>query len=172
MLSFAGRILIAASLLGAAGASPAADTGELAGPLQLVQGERSEIHATVLQRIRSQRDWLTLWNAMGVRATRAEPAPTVDFSREQLVAFFAGDQRSGGVEVTVQGIATAADRLILAVRLSLPGSGCVVTSALSQPYQVVRIDRSLSERPLEFHYEIEKRDCDRGTGRTPAEPSS
>jgi hypothetical protein len=159
--------LIAASLLSAAGAT-AADTGDLAGPPQLVQGERSDIHATLLQRIRSQREWLALWNAMGVRATRAEPAPTVDFSHDQLIAFFAGDQRSGGVEVTVQGIATAADRLILAVRLSLPGSGCVVTSALSQPYQIVRIDRSLSERPMEFHYEIERRDCNRGAAGAPA----
>ncbi|HEY3659452.1 MAG TPA: protease complex subunit PrcB family protein [Steroidobacteraceae bacterium] len=169
MPSYAIPAFIAASLLGAPGAI-AADTGDLAGPPQLVHGERSDIHATLLQRIRSQRDWQTLWNAMGVRATRAEPAPPVDFSREQLIAFFAGDQRSGGVEVTVQGIAAAADRLILTVRLSLPGAGCVVTSALSQPYQIVRIDRSLSERPMEFHYEIEKRDC--SGGRSSAAPVS
>jgi hypothetical protein len=43
-----------------------------------------------------------------------------------------------------------------------------VTSALSQPYQIVRIDRSLSERPMEFHYEIEKRDCNRGAAGAPA----
>jgi len=164
--------LFAAFVLGARAISSAyaADPPDLAATPQLVHGERSEIHATLVQRIRSQRDWLTLWNAMGVRATRTEPAPAVDFSRDQLIAFFAGDQRSGGVEVTVQGIATAADRLILAVRLSLPGSGCIVTSALSQPYQIVRIDRSLSERPMEFHYEIEKRDC--SAGRSSAAPTS
>jgi hypothetical protein len=137
-------------------------------PEPLVQGDRSEIHTLLVQRVRGQRDWLALWNAMGLRATRASAAPQVDFSSEQLLAFFAGDQRSGGVAVSIEGIEARDDRLSLTVRLQLPGAGCVVTTAMSQPYQIVRIDRALPERPIDFRYVIERHACNAASGRPAA----
>lgn len=141
----------------------AADGDAEALPEAVLQGDRSEVHALTIQRVRTTREWTALWSQLGPRVTRAQPPVPFDFSAGQLLAFLAGDQRSGGVEVSVRGIDVLPDRLALRVHFSYPGPGCVVSTALTQPFQVVRIDRSLPERPIEFRYEFERRACAPGT---------
>ncbi len=58
---------------------------------------------------------------------------------------FAGQQPTGGYTIEVQEVADFGDTRTFSVALTAPGAGCVVTDALTSPYQIIRV-------PVGTHY--------------------
>jgi hypothetical protein len=96
--------------------------------------------------VRDQASWTRLWAEIHAGQTPVEPPPAVDFSREMLVAVALGTRPTGGFAVKVRGVATRGDRLEVAVLETCPPPGAMVTAALTQPVEVVRVPR-LSQTP-------------------------
>jgi hypothetical protein len=63
----------------------------------------------------------------------------VDFAREMLIAVATGTRPSGGFSIRVTGVTALGDVLEIAVLERCPASGAIVTQALTQPVEVVRV---------------------------------
>ncbi|MDB5264452.1 MAG: hypothetical protein JWN64_23 [Parcubacteria group bacterium] len=71
-----------------------------------------------------------------------EPVPDVDFSKEYVVAIFAGQKSSGGYSVKVSKIEDSTTTRKVYITLTAPGSGCITIQALTSPYQFVRVSNT------------------------------
>jgi hypothetical protein len=77
--------------------------------------------------------WASLGPAAGAR-------PSVDFSRDIVIAVAAGQQTSGGHTIAVQQVTRVGDGLAVQVLETTPGVGCNTSQALTQPVDVVVVD--------------------------------
>ena len=65
--------------------------------------------------------------------------PTMDFSKEYVVGVFAGQKSSGGYAIAVTGVEDMGDERTISVTITAPGENCMVTQALTAPYQLIRV---------------------------------
>jgi hypothetical protein len=84
---------------------------------------------------------------------KGAPPPDIDFSKEFVIAVFAGQQPTGGHSIVVAAVIDALDTRIVDVKLVKPGAGCMVTEALTTPYQIVAVP--ISDAPL-MHKDLEE----------------
>ena len=81
------------------------------------------------------------------------PAPKADFSTGVVVFLLAGSRRTGGFAVVPGSVEVATDgRATVHARIDEPGSGAMVTQALTSPYAVVHVS-SRSITSVEWPHE-------------------
>jgi len=133
---------IASSIAAAAGTAHGQDETGPALPFETLLTEaRSGLTEPRREVIRSERAWRELWARVfaGVNPTPTRPA--VDFSREMLIVVALGERRSGGFGIAVQRVSPRADGLAIEVLESCPAPGAMVSMGLTQPLEVVRLER-------------------------------
>jgi hypothetical protein len=88
----------------------------------------------------------TAFSALWAQAFRfvseAPPVPTIDFTREMLIAASLGTRPSGGYSITVDSVTSGGSELAIFVSAIAPGSTCAVTGALTHPVVIVAIPRT------------------------------
>lgn len=84
---------------------------------------------------------LELWNRAYGSSLEVPPVPSVDFSRETVVAVFQGDKPTGGYGIEVLAAAIEAGELFVDMRFSEPDPGAITTQALTSPWIFVRVLR-------------------------------
>ena len=82
--------------------------------------------------IRDQGTWSQFWSELG-----AGVRPEVDFSQDLVIAVASGERTSGGHDIQVQSVTRAGGELRIEVLETSPGAGCITTTALTQPVDVV-----------------------------------
>jgi hypothetical protein len=82
--------------------------------------------------IRDPATWSRFWAELG-----AGVRPQVDFGRDLVIAVASGERSSGGHDIAVQRVAREGGQLRIEVLETTPGPGCMSTSALTQPVDVV-----------------------------------
>ena len=95
--------------------------------------------------VRDEATWARLWDEI---YRPVEPTPhrlEVDFTKDMLIAVAMGTRRSGGFDITVERIAVEDGQLMVTVRSSRPPPDAVVGMALTQPLQIVRVERTDQE---------------------------
>jgi hypothetical protein len=95
--------------------------------------------------VRDEEAWARLWSQVYLPVEPVPERPEVDFSREMLIAVAMGTHRSGGFDISVQRIAVEDERLMVTVHTSRPPPGAMVGMALTQPLQIVRVERNDEE---------------------------
>ena len=143
-----------AELAGAAFAMLACASGpsgsEGTGTEQPFQSVVSELHSGIAEKrrevVRDQESWARLWSEIHRRQDSAGQPPAVDFSRQMLILAALGTRPTGGFAVKVRGVSTRGEQLEVVVLESCPAQGAMVTAALTQPVEVVRVAR-LSQTP-------------------------
>lgn len=119
----------------AAGAAPA--------ELEQWSGLRSGVTVTSHRVLRDAAAWNAFWQAVGMPAPRPFHP-----DREQAVAVFLGERRTGGYTVRVESAGSQAGRLVVTYRESRPPRGTFVTQALTSPWALVVVPRT--ELPVEI----------------------
>ncbi len=71
-----------------------------------------------------------------------KPIPAIDFSKEYVIAVFAGEKPTGGYVVEASSVTDDGESRVVTVTLTSPGKGCMVTEALSAPFQIVAVPLS------------------------------
>ncbi len=106
------------------------------------QGSESGIHAPTELVIRTASEWRALWHrhTAGTPQTRTVP-PAVDFSREMVVAAFAGEVPRSS-RLAILKIFPNAGRLVVLVRLRGPGGPELDGVNPATPFHIVRLPRS------------------------------
>ena len=110
----------------------------------ILAAAHSGLHDRTREIVRDEAGWARLWAE--IHGSDAPAVPPVDFSRQMLIVVALGTRPSGGFGIRVGGVATRGDRLEVAVLESCPPPGAMVTAALTQPVEVVRVAR-LSQAP-------------------------
>jgi hypothetical protein len=103
--------------------------------------------------IRDANGWAAFWSELGVG-----DRPAVDFTRDIVVAVAAGQQSSGGHEISVTQVTNANGELRIEVLETSPGPNCMTTTALTQPVDVVVVP-AVGAKSWSFVEQKEVRGC-------------
>lgn len=102
-----------------------------------------------------------LWARAFTNLDPAPARPRVDFEREFVVAAALGERRSGGFGIEVAGASAAEGGIAAEILTISPGRNCVLTDALTQPLDIVKVPRPTARAvPVRFSERAVVRDCD------------
>lgn len=99
-----------------------------------------------------------LWVFLYGNASNTPPLPDIDFSREEVVAVFAGEKPTAGYEISVAGIHDTNNKRIVAVTIQTPGASCTVPGFQTSPYEIVTVPTS--SLPFTHKDVIKTQPCD------------
>ena len=92
--------------------------------------------------IRDREAWLKLWKQIASQQQPSPPPPDIDFSREMLIVVAMGQRNTGGFGIIVDGVYKRDKKLEVVVKSTSPGNNCMTTQALTQPVDIVRVQKS------------------------------
>lgn len=105
-------------------------------------GSQSGIGERGLHVARTEAEWTALWKRHTSRTQPAPPTPKVDFNADMVIAVFAGTKKSGGYSLGISRIKEAGNKLMVDVVESSPRPGAMTTMALTQPFHIVKLQKS------------------------------
>ncbi len=101
----------------------------------------SGLHERRREVVRDEAGWARLWAQIHEGVTPPPAVPPVDFSRDMLIAVATGTRATGGFGIKIRSVARRGDRLEVVVLETCPAPGDRVSMGLTQPVQVVRVER-------------------------------
>ncbi|WP_420128609.1 protease complex subunit PrcB family protein [Longimicrobium sp.] len=108
--------------------------------------------------VTSQAEWEATWQRIW-QNTRPVPAPpAVDFQHEVVLVAAMGSRSSGGHHIQLQQAAAQPGNVVVRVVETFPGEACVVTAAITEPVDVVRLPRT--SQPIQFQTVKQVHACD------------
>lgn len=109
--------------------------------------------------IRDQEAWHDMWKRIhSTVVVGLPPLPEIDFAREMVVVVALGARPTGGYGVIVDGAYERDDRLEVIVSVQSPGKSCMLTQAVTQPVDIVRIPKT--NRSVVFKDKENVHECD------------
>jgi hypothetical protein len=106
--------------------------------------------------IESSDEWKNVWSELTSDTAPAAEAPEVDFTLTMVLGL-ATHANTGGYSLTIHQVEEMADELVARATLVRPGSGCIVTMALTQPHHFVAVPRR--DKAVRFDVTRKLRDC-------------
>ena len=91
--------------------------------------------------VRTAADWQSLWR----RHAPSRPAPTVDFTKQMIVAVFLGSRPSGGYQAEITGVRSDGKTLIVQWLERRPGPGQMAAQVMTAPSHIVAVPRHEGE---------------------------
>jgi hypothetical protein len=110
--------------------------------LQEWRGSQSGILAPLATVARSAEEWEALWSRVRAGGLPTPAMPKVDFSREMVIAVFAGECPTGGYTITIEELAVWGNELQVLVRQAGPPAGAITTQVVTYPYHLVVVPSS------------------------------
>lgn len=110
--------------------------------------------------IRDAAAWKSYWSAIHRPFIPAPPPPEIDFAREIVVLAAMGTRPTGGFAIRIDSALADSARLVVLIRQVIPGTGCAVPAAVTQPLDLVRIPATAL--PVSFAERLERTDCPAG----------
>jgi len=104
----------------------------------IVMGPSSGIDEPRQAIARSADEWEKLWTEHAGNRER----PAVDFSREMVVALFAGTRPTAGYGVEIVGVRADGDTTIVEYRESAPPRDAITAQVMTSPFVMVAIPKS------------------------------
>jgi PrcB C-terminal len=91
--------------------------------------------------ITNTEDWEMLWDKVVSTSYPRPQAPDVDFSKHSLIAVFQGNQSSSGYSISVERLVKRGSKLKVHVREVSPADACRVLLVLTQPFEIIKVDK-------------------------------
>jgi hypothetical protein len=101
---------------------------------EIAHGSKSTVAKRVNYLIASAEDMKKLWNMVDAKGA----VPTVDFTKDDIIAVFAGEEPTTGYTIEVSTIEDSTERMVK-VTLGAPGGNCVTGQSITHPYQIIRV---------------------------------
>ncbi len=89
--------------------------------------------------IKSNDEWKDLWKRVHQRMIPQPVLPEIDFTRETVLAVFLGSRSTGGYSIEISHLKEDNQYITAVVKTRSPEPGGMVTTALSQPYHIVKV---------------------------------
>lgn len=87
--------------------------------------------------IQNEEELSLLWSM--IYGEDAPPMPAVDFATEEVLAVFAGEQATGGYDISVKDIVQENGTRVVTILHEMPEEGCMTTQAITSPFELVRV---------------------------------
>lgn len=125
------------------GGSSTANTGQSAGAnntsqpavavpfTELAHGTQSTVKKRINYLITSSSQLSELWKMIDATGQK----PTIDFTQNDVIALFAGEESTAGYEIAAAKIEDSATRDVT-ITLTKPGGSCILAQSLTAPYQI------------------------------------
>ena len=128
------------------------DAGSL--PIRRIgQWSTSGISTPAREVIRDDGAYARFWAGLG-----AGERPSVDFTRDVVIAVAAGQRSTGGHAIAVERVVRAGAGLAVEVVETVPGPGCATTQQLTQPVDVVVV-AAADARTWSFSDQTRTQEC-------------
>jgi hypothetical protein len=93
--------------------------------------------------IRDVEAWRKMWKQIYRRGPSPSPElPDINFSKEMVILAALGSRPTGGYAIFIESIYKRDGRLVIKVSSQSAGKNCMVTQAVTQPLDIVRIPKS------------------------------
>jgi protease stability complex PrcB-like protein len=102
------------------------------------KGDQSNIDEPKQVVIHDAAEWRKLWQ----QHSPDHPLPSVDFSKESVVAVFMGSRNTAGYSVAIVSTTDAQGALIVRYKETRPASGAITAQVITFPYHIVAIPKS------------------------------
>ncbi len=120
---------------------------------EITSGSVSQVTEQKNYAVRALDAFNDLWNKIG----QTPPPPKVDFTKNDVIAVFAGQKPTGGYAIKVEKIMDMNGKRVVSIVLTQPGPNCMNTEALTSPYDVVKVPASALAPVKEER--VETQDC-------------
>lgn len=87
-------------------------------------------------------EWKHLWNQHTTGMLPQPPPPEVNFSKTAIIAVFMGTFATSGYEIEVKEIIEMGRWVVVKAEKTYPSEKCGGIDVLSQPYHIVRVDKT------------------------------
>jgi hypothetical protein len=112
---------------------------EAPGTRTIAKGDQSNVDDAKQVLVRTEAEWTKLWQ----QHAPDHPKPTVDFSRDMIVAVFMGSRPNAGFSTAiVSATATPSGTLLVRYKETMPAAGAVSAQILTFPYHIVAINKA------------------------------
>ncbi len=92
--------------------------------------------------VRSDGEWVQVWQTLYAGSSPVPAVPAVDFGRETVVLAAAGERPDGCYSIAITRATSLSDGAVqFEVSETVPGPTCICTQAQTQPVHVVKIAR-------------------------------
>jgi len=102
-------------------------------------------------------EYQKLWDEVYMNLDQMPRIPDVDLNKFTVIAVFMGIKNTGGYDIKIEKIKSKGDKLLVNVTESSPGTNCMVTDAISKPYEFVKIKKT--DKEIEFNINYITKDC-------------
>jgi hypothetical protein len=112
-------------------------------PLPEAQGMRYYSGIATRQRlvVGDAATWANVWEQIVGTLRPVPPVPAIDFPSKLVIVAAMGTRATGGYSIDVEDVSLMADDASISIKEESPGSGCIVTEALTAPVAVVVVPR-------------------------------
>jgi hypothetical protein len=108
----------------------------------LVEGYQSGEHHAGATLITSQGDWQTFWRQHTSWRIPPAPEPKVDFEKHSVIVVCAGDEPTAGWTLAAHALSRENGRIVVQAALRAPATGAVLPQVVTQPYQILLVERT------------------------------
>lgn len=98
--------------------------------------------------VKNKADFENMWQNLYINFSDKPAVPDVDFTKQTVIGVFFGEYMSGGSSIGVKSVNANDEGIIVTVEEITPGSNCVTTDVITQPYQIISIPKAIS--PVKF----------------------
>jgi hypothetical protein len=110
--------------------------------------------------IRDAAAWRQYWTVIHRPFIPPPAMPEVDFDQEMILVAAMGTRPTGGFVIRIDSVTADSARVLVQVTKILPGRGCAVPAAVTQPVDLVRLPATAL--PVSFAEREERTDCSMG----------
>ena len=101
--------------------------------------------------VKDKESWEKLWNETHSNQIPLPPVPEVDFTTKMVIVAFQGEKPTGGYSIEVKKIMQTNSKIKVSIDENSPGSECIVTQALTNPYHFVELRKLDGDVVYEEH---------------------
>ncbi|MGH8279396.1 MAG: hypothetical protein ACRETQ_07520 [Gammaproteobacteria bacterium] len=123
--------------------------GGSSGATILVGGNHSKITDQTYKDVHSQADLDKLWQQAFGGMSQVPTQPSVDFSKDMVIAAFLGSEKHGGYVARITNVDNSGASLGVTVTITVPGQNCNFSQSTSEQYQFFSIPAS--SKPVSFN---------------------
>ena len=126
------------------------------------QGSNSGVQQERYEIIRDSASLHKTWQEHSAGLSPEPSEPNINFKEELLITAFAGTQNNGGYALSITKLETTADNIEVGVLLIKPGSQCMTSTVMTQPYVIAKTP-VLENKPAHFNVTVKSKNCATGT---------
>ncbi|MEM6261048.1 MAG: protease complex subunit PrcB family protein [Bacteroidota bacterium] len=123
------------------------------------QGQYSGMEEPEDRFISDGASWEAVWSVLQKGVMPRPTLPEVNFETHTLIACGMGTKTSGGYNIQVDKVEKKEAVITVSVVNSEPGENCLRTSALTQPYVVIKLKKQPATASFSFSHTTATTDC-------------